>query len=539
MAKIDLRPRLTGRGYVGTVDVGRLDLGPTLSWADSQALQSIAASGQSISASAGSQAAAVASALAWVGSEISGAIGDLERELGLRLAEQTEVLGRQLEALERIELALRHPAKVRAAERLVDAGRLLDQRRFDRALPLAEEAISDDPLNPAAFGAAGWALLGLGKVEESHDHFAEAAVAAEGTEHAAYTRRQARVAFALDRSAAAEQALRQVVGNAATSAAERAACSYDLAIYTAPHDPGEAGETMRQATSYDSRYAVWALVDPIVHEHPTLLKVALSQLESLRTEIDAEMAQLRSSITTAEQCLSEPIDLTLSAREELVKVLGEATAFAGSRESSEPVPDRLGQISRRVPLQAQLRELKRVVETLTIALGRLDEQMQALPRIRELMAVVLRLTRELKDRQDELQRLGNELYEEYQAAGDYTQALSNSLHRYHGRKYKRKLRERDEASARYKAATERWMDARRQEFGTDLDPESERISGELARARSELFDLNPAARHTGPTSLFQPAQPPASTQIPVGETLQEMARSEMDAALAERAREET
>lgn len=521
MGTIDLRPRLIGSGYVGTIDVGRAESNPTLSWVDRQALQGIVTSSQGDRGfdrhrQSGARERSSQPSAGW-GLKSSSRLVILSGSLVYASPSRPRCSGVQLEALDRIEAALRHPAKVRAAERLVDAGKLLDQRRFDRALPLAEEASADDPLNPAAFGAAAWALLGLGRLGDAHDHFAEAAVAAERTERASYVRRQARVAFALDRVEEAEQALRAVLAES-VSASERAASSYDLAIYVAGHDPGEAAERLRHAITYDSRYAVWALIDPLVQERRGLLAIAISALESLKEEMEDSTGQLHAAITSAEQRLAKPIDLTLSAREGLESALTAARALVdgqqadgrlasqGSELDQEARPaqhhdaalygvpaEAVGEVARNAPLKRQLRETRRIRDALTTAVACYDEQTQALPRIRELMQAVEALQGDLGNRSEELQRLDRELHDAYHAASEYTQSLTNSLRKYRGRKYARKIRERDEASDRHMALLHESQDVRCRAIGTKPDPETERIRAELARVQAELRDLNPAS----------------------------------------------
>jgi ribosomal protein L7/L12 len=464
--------------------------------------------------------------------------------------------------LERIESALRHPAKVRAAERLVDAGKLLDQRRFDRALPLAQEAISDDPLNSEAFGAAAWALLGLGRLEESHDHFVEAATASAGTDEASYTRRAARVAFALGRAPEAEAALRNVLANSSPAAFEQAACSYDLAIYVAEHNLDEATENLRHATSYDSRYAAWALADPLIHAHPELLNLAVADLEAVKHIFEQARGRLQTCIATAEDRLAQPINIPLSSRSELAKTLRRATEFAETDESRQPVPagapevgftvvlkdvgahqvaviravmgitgldlaeakllvdgaptsirERLSrdqaeeatglleaagatvagleEPAPRPPFQGQVAHITYHTDKLDRAVDEVDEQMQALPRIRELLALLERLYSDLDSRKGELKQLDSELYEAYRAGMQHTQELTNALGKYRGRKRKRKLKERDEASKTHLAAQDEWMKVRGRAIGRDTDPESAEIFAAIGRAQSELSNLNP------------------------------------------------
>jgi signal transduction histidine kinase len=83
--------------------------------------------------------------------EVADAIDHLVSELDLRMDEQAELLGRQVDQLAEIAQTLRNPARTRAAERVEAAFELLRRHRNERALAVAEQAIDDDPNNDVAF----------------------------------------------------------------------------------------------------------------------------------------------------------------------------------------------------------------------------------------------------------------------------------------------------------------------------------------------------------------------------------------------------
>ena len=116
--------------------------------------------------------------------EVVAAIDDLVNVLDLRLDEQTKLLSHQADLLAEIAQTLRSPARTRAAERIRDAVELLRHRRYERALTVADQAISDDPNNDAAFMLAAWASVGLQDFERARGYFREAAQATALTKDA-------------------------------------------------------------------------------------------------------------------------------------------------------------------------------------------------------------------------------------------------------------------------------------------------------------------------------------------------------------------
>jgi hypothetical protein len=191
----------------------------------------------------------------------------------------------------------------------------------------------------------------------------------------------------------------------------------------------------------------------------------------------------------ADQRLAEPVDVPLAAREDLENTARAAHALVDG-EQSDGLVLVATQVSRNAPMR-QLIKTRQMTHELTSVAARYDQQTQALPRIRALLQAVEELQRDLGHRSQELQRLDRELYNEYRIASEHTQSLTNSLHKYRGRKYARKIRERDEASDRHMALRRKHEEVRRWAIGTKPDPETERIRAELARVQAELWELNP------------------------------------------------
>jgi hypothetical protein len=117
VADIELRENLIGRGFSGTIGFT-----PALSWADQKALQQSAQ---------GAMASAVELRFlnAGMGSLIDRVVA-LEAALGFRLDAQSRLLDMQVDALGRIELALRRPGQVSAAERIANTAELLRRGRL-------------------------------------------------------------------------------------------------------------------------------------------------------------------------------------------------------------------------------------------------------------------------------------------------------------------------------------------------------------------------------------------------------------------------
>ena len=282
--------------------------GSSLSWSQHHALTSTAKS-SAASARASVAAAAAATANAYetqrvrlaiedlrldVG-DVAEAVGSMERNLGLLLADQAGLLTRQVGLLTQIAETLRTPARTRAAERIADAGELLRHGRHERALRSAEQAIEDDPNNPAAFTAAGWAAFGLSRHREARDFFREAAQASHGDDRQRALRQAARLTFVVDGPQAALTEL--PVADKSLSGAEQAATTYDHVVYhVAAGEPGTAANRMHDLAMFDRRFCLMALTDPVISSDETVMSAAVEQTKVL----DAWAERLRQSYRDVE-----------------------------------------------------------------------------------------------------------------------------------------------------------------------------------------------------------------------------------------------
>ena len=299
MGRIELYERVWGGGLVGHVDSA-----PSLSWIDSQALQATAHS----AAATASLAATAVSSLTRLGYEVevvARAVYSLEARIGLTLERQTAVMAEQSAALDRIDVSLRNPAKVRAAERVSDAGKLLARGRFDRSLSLALEATEDDPAGPAGYLAAAWALFGLKRLEEARGMFAEAALFADGDASSEASRQQARIAFALDDRPGALASL-EPLRSLDLSPEERAAVGYDLGVYGLVLNEPQALADIRAAFEEDSDYCLTALADPALNGNMAVCSLAEARIAELDAELDerrhgllAELASVHGAVAEA------------------------------------------------------------------------------------------------------------------------------------------------------------------------------------------------------------------------------------------------
>jgi tetratricopeptide (TPR) repeat protein len=223
-------------------------------------------------------------ALGWTLDEVADAVASLEREMGVRLDQHTQILDSQLAVLRSIDAALRSPAKVRAAERMGDAAGLLRSRRYDRALQCAREAIDSDPNNPAAFAAAGWALVGVGQFGDAAAEFAEAWVAASDGHRGRveYARQAGRCYLASGDVARARSLLADAVAEGGDaggphSAAGMAPLHYDAALAAAvAADMDAAARAVETAVGLDPRFAQAAVAEPLFDANPELVRRALA-----------------------------------------------------------------------------------------------------------------------------------------------------------------------------------------------------------------------------------------------------------------------
>lgn len=278
MANIELHRSLFGDGYTGSIESA-----PALSWLDSHRLER---------AAKGAMASAIELRL------MNGALWDLEEHLGLRLEQQTRVLEAQRGLLAAIDAALRTPAKTRAAERIADTAELLRRGRYERALALAEEAIVDDPNNPAAFRAAGWALLGLGRTADAQRHFVECAAADDGDDRVQALRQAARLAY-LQESPSEALALIERAGDSAAELTLRGV-QYDRTLYLAESGEIDAARAaLRRAFDGDLRFAFMALADPVLERHDGVIDEARAVIEETMRRLRAERAAAETAVDGA------------------------------------------------------------------------------------------------------------------------------------------------------------------------------------------------------------------------------------------------
>jgi tetratricopeptide (TPR) repeat protein len=207
------------------------------------------------------------------------AVDGLEGQLGLRLEEQSMLLDRQVDLLADIAQALRTPARVRAAERLSGVGELLRRKRYVRAATAAKEAIDDDPNNPAGFIAAGWAQIGLKRLDEARALFTEAAEAGDGDARSAAVRQAARLTLALDGPRAALARLDEYATDARGST-EQAAIAYDRSVYLAELGDTPAAEVrLLDAGRDEPSFLLTALADPLLASHAVIVEAASGELK--------------------------------------------------------------------------------------------------------------------------------------------------------------------------------------------------------------------------------------------------------------------
>jgi tetratricopeptide (TPR) repeat protein len=278
MANVELHRRFFGEGLVGTVDVA-----PTLSWSEHRALLATSEHLRSARTTIENLGLDVRS--------VTRALDGLEDELGLRLDQQSILLDRQVDLLADIAQSLRTPARVRAAERLAAVGELLRRKRFKRAAAFAKDAIDDDPNNPAAFLAAGWAHIGLEQLNEARAHFAEAAEASDGDQRSAATRQSARLALALDGAATA---LATLDDNTRRDAGEKelSAVAYDRSVYLAEMGRiDEAAESLRRAGEHEPSFLFAALTDPVLASHSEITAIATYELTTRLHGVSTQTAE--------------------------------------------------------------------------------------------------------------------------------------------------------------------------------------------------------------------------------------------------------
>lgn len=233
-------------------------------------------------------------------------VAGLEREVGIRLEEQTRALQQQSEILSQIRDAVLTPAKTRAAERVADAAQLLDRERWDRALAVAEEGIDADPNNPGVFFAAGWALVGLERPDEARSMFEEARDAADGDQRSLGARQAARAALAGGDSALAFTLARDARAMA-ESPNEAAAVAYDVAVYAwLNEDRDTARQALLSACEHDSRYCEMALLDRNLDDASELRDLAATTLATLSEEVGSRLPEVERRSQSIRDSLPAP-----------------------------------------------------------------------------------------------------------------------------------------------------------------------------------------------------------------------------------------
>jgi len=273
MANIELRQRFLGEDLVGTID---LPAAPTLSWSDRAQLDRVRSTLEGLGLNVQS---------------VARSLSGLENELGLRLHEQSMLLDRQVDLLADIAESLRTPARVRAAERLASVGELLRRKRFVRAVSIAQEAIEDDPNNPAGFIACGWAHIGLDHLDDARALFREAAQASDGDGKSAATRQAARLALALD-GPDASLALLDEVADDAREPIERGAVAYDRCVYLAElGDTEKALEHLIEAGREQPSFLFAALADPLLAAHESITRAASRELKERQSDVPTRIAE--------------------------------------------------------------------------------------------------------------------------------------------------------------------------------------------------------------------------------------------------------
>lgn len=269
--------------------VTHLELGrQSLSWSDHRALVDTSRATLAV-ANEVAGARRVIEDLRYDVSEVARMIERMEESLSLLLIQQTAIMRKEVELLESISATLRTPRATEAAELIANAGRLLDDGRFERARIAAEEAVVADPTNRRAFLAAAWAHLGLEAPNEARTQFREASQCGRDDDAHSALRLAARLTFLLEGADAALAELAQPVAYP-LSALERAATSYDHAIYFAAcgRSKQAVGE-LATAAKGGRGFCIMALTDPILSRETTYTSAAsslISALDELRRELE-------------------------------------------------------------------------------------------------------------------------------------------------------------------------------------------------------------------------------------------------------------
>jgi tetratricopeptide (TPR) repeat protein len=380
MANIELRKRFFGAGVVGSID---LPSAPTLSWSEHHALVESSADLR--------QVRSTLECLDMDVRSVARAIDGLEGELGLRLDQQSLLLDRQVDLLADIAQSLRTPARVRAAERLSSVGELLRRKRYERAVAAAEEAIEDDPNNPAGFIAAGWAQIGLEHLEAARALFIEAAQASDGDARSAVLRQAARLTLALEGAKAALTILDGKVSSA-HSVTECAAVAYDRAVYLAElGDTTAAQAGLLDAGRDEPSFLFAALADPLLVSHTVIIEAAVEELTVRQRAVAPHIARYDELIQRLDELVSRLEDevktLQGAGRGQRQQVLGELTEVVKrcSSERSELV----AHAERALQVQQLSSGINELQETLEHANAREDELFESALRVAKLERTAL------------------------------------------------------------------------------------------------------------------------------------------------------
>ena len=322
MADIELR-----RSFLGETLVGHINAEPALSWSDHRALLDASRSSQKTA----EQTVAIRRRLESVDLNVAAvgqAVAAMEHELGFRLENVANELGRQVAVLEDIALALRTPAKTRAAERLVDVAELLRRKRWKRALAISQAAIDDDPNNPAGFLAAAWAQMGLGDLKSAREVFIEAADASDGLRRSCSGRQAARLTFALDDAQAAIEMLDRyaitssppppdipqwegertvkLVNSWSEQQNELGAVHYDRAVYlAATGDLAESALELQDAGTINPTFFAMATTDTQLLKHDELTEPTTSKLADALREQQETIARQAERARTFSNLVAE------------------------------------------------------------------------------------------------------------------------------------------------------------------------------------------------------------------------------------------
>jgi tetratricopeptide (TPR) repeat protein len=410
MADIELR-----KSFLGGSIVGHIDTAPGLSWSDHHALLDASRASQQVAA----QTTAIRQRLESVDLNVVAvgrAVAAMEYELGFRLENVAKILGRQVAILEDIALALRTPAKTRAAERLVDVAELLRRERWKRALAISQAAIDDDPNNPAGFLAAAWAQMGLGDLESAQEVFIEAADASDGVQRSGSGRQAARLTFAVEHAQAALEMLDRYAITSSPSLPEipqwegahtiklvntwweqqreLAAVHYDRAVYlAATGDLPESALELQEAGAISPVFFAMATTDTQLLKHDELAEPAVSKLaDALREQQESIASQAERARALSDEIAEfDGGHLELSTCRQLIEYLDEALVDVYPRDPprlrlNELLLRHLGEVVRSLE-DEDATELQQIIEDAALTLAAKAPDCMARPSFKRTVTV--------------------------------------------------------------------------------------------------------------------------------------------------------